>query len=507
MLSTDTRNNARNNARKTTANNTTDPLYRQVARELIADIEAGVYPVGHKVPSVRRLSKTREVSISTVSQAYSWLEDQGWLMARPQSGYYVRSCFSPVPREQVADALPPASQGEAPAEFTKAGLITDMLGQINRSSQINLGAAIPAPEVLPLRQLQTHINKVSRFHTAAVLDYQFSPGLEALRRQMAARMRDVGVRCLASDIIITNGCAEALTLCLRATMRAGDLLAVESPCYYGVLQVAGLLGLKIIEIPTDPQTGISVEALQLALEQWPVKMVAVNSRYSNPTGSVIPQDNQKMLLRLAEQYDIGIIEDDVYGELGYPGTAGDQPFNTVLKTFDRDGRVLYCSSFSKTLSAGLRVGWCIPGRWYRQVCEQQTFTTFSAPSLSQYAVSSYLQNGQYDRHLRQLRPKMAEYTRRMLDAVHRYFPPGTKVTEPRGGFILWLALPPPVDATELYHAAARQSVAIVPGGLFSNTGHFDHCIRINTSLPWNKDIDRALQTLATLTAKQLDNAS
>lgn len=484
---------------------TTGPLYRQIAGELIADIEAGVYPVGQKVPSVRRLSKSRSVSISTVTQAYSWLEDQGWLMARPQSGYYVRSCFRPAGNDRLPEALPPASRGEKPAEFTKAGLITDMLAQINRASQINLGAAIPAAQLLPLRQLQTHINKVSRFHTAEVLDYQFSPGLETLRRQMAVRMRDVGVRCLAEDIIITNGCAEALTLCLRATMKAGDLLAVESPCYYGVLQVAGLLGLKIIEIPTDPQTGICIEALQLALEQWPVKMVAVNTRHSNPTGAVIPEARQRQLVALAERHDIGIIEDDVYGELGYPQTAADQPCNTVLKTFDRDGRVLYCSSFSKTLSAGLRVGWCIPGRWYRQVREQQTFTTFSAPSLSQYAVSSYLQNGQYDRHLRQLRPKMAEYTRRMLDAVHRYFPAGTRVSEPRGGFILWLALPEGVDTTGLYHAAAEQSIAIVPGGLFSNTEHFSHCIRINTSLPWNQETDRAVQTIAALADRQLNS--
>jgi len=485
------------------SNEKTEPLYRRIACELIADIEAGVYPVGQKIPSVRHMSKIRSVSISTVTQAYSWLEDQGWLMARPQSGYYVRSCFTPALAEREPGTLPPASRGGQPTEFTKSALINDMLGQINLPSQINLGAAIPDPKLMPLRQLQTHINKVSRFHTAEILDYQFAPGFEPLRRQLAARMRDVGVRCLADDIIITNGCAEALALVLRATMKAGELIAVESPCYYGLLQVAGLLGLKIIEIPTDPQHGMSLDALQLALQQWPVKMVAINSRYSNPTGAVLAENQQKKLLRLAEEFDIGIIEDDVYGELGHPGTGGEKPVNTVLKTFDRDGRVLYCSSFSKTLAAGLRVGWCIPGRWFQRVCEQQMFTTFSAPSVSQYAVSSYLENGQYDRHLRQLRPRVAEYMRRMLDAVHSYFPAGTQVTEPQGGFVLWLALPQPVDAKKLYHAASQRSVTIVPGGLFSNTRQFDHCIRLNSSLAWNSELDNALKILAQLTEEQL----
>ena len=480
-----------------------DHLYHRLARELITDIESGVYPVGEKIPSVRHMSTVRGVSISTVTQAYRWLEDQGWLLARPQSGYYVRSCFTPGLQERTPGTLPPTSRGGNPQEFTKSALINDMLGQITRPSQINLGAAIPAAELLPLRQLQTHINKVSRFHTAEVLDYQFSPGFTGLRRQLAARMRDVGVRCLADDIIITNGCAEALALVLRATMKAGELIAVESPCYYGLLQVAGLLGIKIIEIPTDPQHGMSPEALQLALQQWPVKMVAINSRYSNPTGAVLSESRQKKLLQLAQEYNIGIIEDDVYGELGHSAASGSETFNTVLKTFDRDGRVLYCSSFSKTLSAGLRVGWCIPGRWFQQVCEQQMFTTFSAPSISQYAVSSYLQNGQYDRHLRQIRPKVAEYMRRMLDAIHHYFPAGTRVTEPHGGFVLWVALPQQVDATQLYHEASQRSVTIVPGGLFSNSHHFDHCIRLNSSLPWNTDLDHALQTLAQLTDRQL----
>ncbi|ASP40445.1 GntR family transcriptional regulator [Bacterioplanes sanyensis] len=472
------------------------PLYEQIAEQLIEDIGSGVYGVGHKVPSVRHMSRHMGVSISTVTQAYAWLEDQGWLRARPQSGYYVRA------RQHFASergtATPPLSRGEQPAAFTKSERINNMLQRLNQPRQINLGAAIPDPAILPLRQLQTHINKVSRFNTRQIVAYQFAPGLEGLRQQIAVRMRDVGVRCHQDDVVITNGCAEAVTLGLRAATQPGDLIAVESPCYYGILQIAAMLGLKIIEIPTDPATGISLDALQLALHQWPIKLIALTARYANPTGSAIPSDKQRRLVELAKQHDVGILEDDIYGELGFPVHRDQAPLMSVLKSYDDDGRVMYCSSFSKTLAAGLRVGWCLPGRWYQQVIESQTFTTFSASSLCQHALYSYLQNGQYDRHLRQLRVRLADNSQRFLDAIARYFPADTRVSEPQGGFILWVCLPAGVSALTLYQLADEHSISIVPGDLFSNTDHFDECMRLNCAVNWNGEVENALATLGKL---------
>ncbi len=471
------------------------PLYEQLAHQLMEDIDAGVYSVGQRVPSVRHMSRHMGVSISTVTQAYAWLEDQGWLRARPQSGYFVRA------RQAMLPPSVPLASSEQPATFTKAELVNRMLARLNEPRQINFGAAVPTPDMLPLRPLQTHINKVSRFNTRQIVDYQFSPGLAELRQQIAIRMRDVDVRCHQDDIVITNGCAEAVTLCLRATMQPGDVIAVESPCYYGFLQIAGMLGLKIIEIPTDSNTGLSVEALEQALQQWPIKLIALTARYSNPTGASMPAEQQRRLVALARQYDIAVLEDDIYGELGFPGARQEPPLMSVLKSYDDDGRVLYCSSFSKTLAAGLRVGWCVPGRWYRQVIENQTFTTFSASSLSQHALCSYLQNGQYDRHLRQLRRRLADNCQQFLDGIARYLPGDTRVSEPKGGFILWLGLPPGVNAMELYHLAADHSISIVPGDLFSNSHHFEHCIRLNCAVNWNETKVQALQTLGQLVAQ------
>jgi len=475
------------------------PLYIQLAEQVADDIRNGVYSAGSKVPSVRKLASQRGVSISTVTQSYAWLEDQGWISAKPQSGYFVRSDVTPDMSQ-----VPPLSQGDEPGEVTKAEFINQMLARINQPAMVNLGAAIPHISWLPQRALQTHIQKVSRFQTADVLDYMFSPGLEELRSQIAVRMRDVGVRSTADDIVVTHGCAEALTLCLRAVTQPGDLVAVESPCYYGFLQIANMLGLKIIEIPTDPQTGISIDALKLALQQWPIKVIEVSSRFSNPTGSSIPAEKQQELVQLATEYQVPIIEDDIYGDIAFPTPKGKLPPPTsVLKTYDHEGWVLYCSSFSKTVAAGLRVGWCVPGRWRKQVMERQTFTTFSAASLSQYAMSSYLLNGHYDRHLRQFRAKAATNMQRFIQAIRQYFPSGTKINEPAGGFILWLCLPQGVSAMELHYEALKQSIVVVPGDLFSNTEHFSGYLRINTATPWSDEVEQALKTVGELVSRQM----
>lgn len=395
---------------------------------------------------------------------------------------------------------------EQPTEVTKSALITNMLAQLNRPSLINFGAAIPDSCFLPQRQLQRHIQQVSRFQTRQVLEYQFAPGFEGLRQQLAVRMSNAGIHCHSDDIIVTNGCAEAITLCLRAATQPGDLIAVESPCYYGFLQLASTIGLKVIEIPTDPETGISVEALQLALSQWPIRLISLTSRFSNPSGALIPTRRQQQLVELANRYDVGIIEDDIYGDIGFAETtaagrkqAQEDGSYSVAKAFDQDGRVMYCSSFSKTLSPGLRVGWCVPGRWYQDVIKEQTFTTFSSSSLSQRVVHSYLQNSHYDRHLRQLRRRVAGNLPQFVDAVEHYFPTETRINIPKGGYTLWVALPQNVHAERLYYLARERSISLVPGSLFTNSDQFDHCVRLNIAHPWTEQTHQALQTVGALT--------
>jgi DNA-binding transcriptional MocR family regulator len=462
-------------------------LYAKIADDLAQDIQQGQYAPGTKVPSVRHLSKLRGVSISTVNQAYALLEDRGFIRSKPQSGYFVR--------EGVCDPIlaPPMSAGTEPGIVGKSELISRMLSVVNTNSHINLGAAIPHLSFMPQRALQTHIQKVSRFQSQEALNYQFSPGLESLRKQIAVRMRAVGVRIHSDEVVITNGCSEALSLCLCSNTKPGDIVAVESPCYYGFLQLAKQFELKIIEIPTDPQSGISLEALDLALSQWPIKIVAVNSRYSNPTGAAFSSTKQHALFELAKRHDVKILEDDIYGEIGF-----EDSIQSVIKKFDSDGRVMYCSSYSKTVSPGLRVGWCIPGNSLQTVKKLQTFTTFGPATLSQLTMSSFLQTGHYDKHLRNLTHLCRDNIERITQAVHQYFPKGTKISQPKGGYILWVCLPFEVSAMDLQLKSLKEGINIAPGGLFSNSEHFNHYIRLNCALPWSEELRAAIKKLGTL---------
>lgn len=462
-------------------------LYQRIAHQLAEDIRQGVYRPGERVPSVRKMSMQLNVSHATVLQAYANLEDQGMIRARPQSGFYVH--HTPA----LTAPTPDIAQVERPTLVTRSSIINQVLSESRRDGLIPLGAAVPHVDYLPARALHQQLAKVTRFQSQRAFSYMFSPGYEPLRRQVAIRMRDAGVVVGPEEVVITHGCVDALQMSLRVLTKPGDLIAAESPSYYGLLQLADLLGLKVIEIPCDPDTGLSLEALQLAASQWPIKALVLTARLSNPLGGSIPDARQKQLLKLAANFDIQVVEDDIYGELLF-----DVGSVRALKSNDTEGRVIYCSSFSKTISPGVRIGWIIPGRYREEVQRLQTFSTHSACSVTQMAVSSYLENGGYDRHLRYIRHEYRKNISAVQLAVQRYFPEGTQMTRPTGGFILWVSLPARVNMKELHVQALERGISIAPGLIFSNTEQFNHCVRLNCGLPWSTEAERALKTLGEL---------
>ena len=470
-------------------------LYQRIAQQLAEDIRRGVYRPGERVPSVRKMSQQLSVSHATVLQAYANLEDQGMIRARPQSGFYVHQ--TPV----LTAPTPDIAQVERPTLVTRSSIINQVLSESRREGLIPLGAAVPHVDYLPVRALHQQLARVTRFQSPRAFSYMFSPGYEPLRRQVAIRMRDAGVVVDSGEIVITHGCVDALQMSLRVLTRPGDLIAAESPTYYGLLQLADLLGLKVIEIPSDPDTGMSLEALQLAAGQWPIKALVLTARLSNPLGVSMPDHRQKQLLSLAARFDIQIVEDDIYGELMF-----EQGQYKALKSNDRDGRVIYCSSFSKTLSPGVRIGWVIAGRHQPEIERLQTFSTHSACSVTQMGVAAYLENGGYDRHLRAIRQEYRKNLNAFQLAVQRYFPEGTQMTRPKGNFILWVSLPVRVNTQELHVRALAQGISIAPGLIFSNTEQFNHCIRLNCGLPWNNEAERALRTLGQLALELCQDA-
>jgi len=465
-------------------------LYQRIAQQLAEDIRRGVYQPGERVPSVRKMSAQLNVSHASVLQAYANLEDQGLIRARPQSGFYVHQ--TPA----LTAPTPNIARVERPGLVTRSSIINQILVESRRDGVFPLGAAVPHVDYLPVRALHQQLAKVTRFHSSRAFSYMFSPGFEPLRRQVAIRMRDAGVLVDPAEVVITHGCVDALQMSLRILTRPGDLIATESPTYYGLLQLADLLGLKVIEIPSDPSTGISLQALKLAATQWPIKALVLTARLSNPLGGSIPEERQKLLLRLAGEFDMQIIEDDIYGELMFePGPL------KALKSHDREGRVLYCSSFSKTLSPGVRIGWILAGKYQEEIQRLQMFSTHSACSVTQMGVAAYLENGGYDRHLRYIRQEYRKNLSAFQLAVQQYFPEGTQMTRPVGGFILWVSLPVRVNTKELHLRALQQSISIAPGPIFSNTEQFNHCIRLNCGMPWNPEAERALMTLGRLASQ------
>lgn len=365
---------------------------------------------------------------------------------------------------------------------------------------VPLATAIPHADYLPFRQIQQSTLWAARQGLEA-LDYAF-PGKESFRRQIAQRMAVVGVPVTPDEVLVTNGAQEAIILGLRAVTRPGDIVAVESPSFPGILQALDVVGLRAIEIPTHPADGLSLEGLQLALEQWPLKACVVVANHSNPMGARMPDEHKKQLVSMLAAAKVPLIEDDIYGDLYH---SGERP--KPAKAFDRTDNVIYCSSFSKTISPGLRLGWMLPGRYMADARQQKYFSNLATSSISQLAVAHFLEQGGYDRYLRSARQHYREATERMRAAVARSFPEGTAVSRPQGGFVLWVHLPDGLSGTRIYHRAREDNINVAPGLMFSISGKFDACLRLNCGNPWSERIEQAIARLGALAHEELGNYS
>ena len=463
-------------------------LYQSLADRLQILIRDQVYPVGSRLPGVRVLAAQQQVSVSTVVNACRELEQRGVLEARPRSGYYVRQ--PPVVRE--APRVTTASR--RPRRITGQERVLQVLQNVNNPSVVNLGAAVPAPEYMPVATMERMFHSVLREERRRCVGYAFPPGAPELCTQIARRL--AGLQCEVSpeDVLITNSCQESVAIALKLTTQPGDTVAIESPTYYGLLQVIDSLGLKALEIPTDPEAGISLEALTLALDRWNVSACVVVSNFSNPLGVRLSDSRKQALLALLSKHKVPLVEDDIYGDLPLSG-----PRPRPVKSWDKNGLVYYCSSSSKTLSAGLRVGWLVTPERHREKAQHLQFiNTVSVATPSQLVLARYLERGHYDRFLRQLCGEHARGVARMTERVTQLFPQQTRVSRPAGGFVLWVELPGEVDTTELMEKALEAGVSFAPGSLFSASGKFANCLRLNCAVKWDNRVEQALVTLSRL---------
>ena len=459
--------------------------YEKLAEEIAELIRSGVLAAGERVPSVRQASRSHGVSPSTVFQAYYLLEDRGLIQARARSGYFVREhAQRPLPEPE------PRSLSAQATEVDVSELVFSVLGSLKDPQTVPFGSAFPSPDLFPLARLARSMAHGLRTLSPHEVIADMTAGNPDLRRQIALRYMTSGVLLPMDELVITNGAMEALNLCLQSVTRPGDLVAIESPAFYACLQVLERLELRAVEIPVQPREGIDLAVLADSLERLPIRACWFMSSLQNPLGASMSEANKEALYALLQRHQVPLIEDDVYAELYY----GKQPPRPV-KSHDREGLVMHCGSFSKSLAPGYRVGWVAGGRFAESISRLKLMTTLSPSVPAQAAIADYLQHGGYDRHLRRLRHTLEMQQSAMLASAARHFPQQTRVTRPAGGYFLWFEFPKQVDSLQLFRLALAQGISLAPGPIFSASRRFGHCARLNHGHPWTAQSEEAMAVL------------
>jgi DNA-binding transcriptional MocR family regulator len=441
------------------------PLYQKIAAEVRQLIESRILKAGDRLPSLREMSRVKGTSIPTIAEAYRHLEDLDLIRVRPQSGYYVTG-----PERRPGPSRPPLP-APVPA--------MDRQYALDRALDNGFGnlfdAAIPDDLFIPVRPLGRILAGLLR-HDPGILGRSTSAwGDLDLRNQIARRLIDWNCHVDPEELVITNGGLEAIGLCLRVLTRPGDLVTVESPAYYGFLNLIDAFGLRVLEIPCDPAAGMDLDELRAALGKHPVKACLMSTSVSNPLGVTLSLARKRELLAILGQAGVPLIEDATFGDLHFGGPP------PAARSLDPDDQVLLCASMTKTLAPGFRLGWVNPGRHARQLSAMKRVTSGDQSMLLQRALAVYLETGGYERHLRRARHELQARMRLAIDTIQATFPAGTRLAQPSGGFLLWIELPGPIDLEALQEAARDGGLRIAPGVVFSALGHFRRHFRLNVA--------------------------
>ncbi|MEO8582653.1 MAG: PLP-dependent aminotransferase family protein [Flavitalea sp.] len=466
--------------------------YEKISKHIEYLITKQVFKLGDRIPSVREVSREQGVSMSTVLQAFYELESRSLIESRPNSGFYVS--FSPKNYPEIPSTSRP---GRGMKEYTANDILEETFENIQKKNFTHFSLGVPANELLPIAKLNKGVMKATRSLTGSGTSYEEINGNIHLRKQIARRAFTWQGKLSAADVITTSGCINALAYCLMALTSPGDTIAVESPVYFGILQLAASLKLKVVEVATNPVTGMELDAVKKLIQKTKIKACLLISNFNNPVGSCMPDEHKKEIVRLMEKFNVPIIEDDLYADTYF----GDKR-PVSCKTFDESGNVLWCSSMSKTLAPGYRAGWVAPGKYFRQVSHIKFVQSIACTTLTHEVVADFLENGRYENHLRNLRQTLRLNSMQFLRAVSEYFPEGTKVNRPSGGFFLWLEFPKKFDAVSLYEQALKHRISISPGKLFTLQNQFHNCIRLSYGMKWDPKLEQSLKVLGRLAKEE-----
>jgi DNA-binding transcriptional MocR family regulator len=467
-------------------------LYEELAGQVSALIQEGTLKPGERVPSVRQIVRERRVSPATAMRAYQLLETRGLIETRPRSGYYVSQ-----PREQRAPEPRRARTSPRTTRVDVSELVFQILDAARDRDVVPLGSAFPSPMLFPWPKLARYLGSGARHMDPWSTVESLPPGSAELRRQIARRYLKFGTKVSADEIIITCGALEALNISLQILTRPGDAVAVEAPAFYACLQAIEALGLKAVEIPTDPREGVDLGALSRAIDKHAIRACWLMTTFQNPLGATLPEAKKRELVQLLEKHAVPLIEDDVYAELYF---AEERP--RPAKAFETKGGVLHCGSFSKCLAPGYRLGWVAAGKFATDVQRRKITTSLSTSIRVQDGIAMLLRQDGYDAHLAKLRRTLAAQQASLLGALQKHFPNGYRVTRPNGGYFVWLELPRGVDSLEVHRLALEQGISVAPGPIFSPRREFRNCLRLNYGHPWTADFDRAMAKLARIVSEQ-----
>jgi DNA-binding transcriptional MocR family regulator len=463
-------------------------LYLKIASSLEQQINNDTLKVGDKLPSIRMICRQHGVSMSTAQFAYYELEAKSLIEPRPQSGFYVSNSF----RKKLA--MPDSSRPEnKPAAKTVTDIIENSFNNAGENNFIVFSRGVPATPLLPVAKLNKGLLQAIRNLPGGGTTYEPLQGNEKLRIQVAKWSFIWKGNLSEKDILTTAGCMSAISYCLMALTKRADTIAVESPCFYGILQLAQSLGLKILELPTNPQTGVDMESLKKIVQKTNLAACIFVSNFNNPFGSLMPEEHKKEAVKLLGKYNIPLIEDDIFGDIYF----GDKR-PTCCKSYDETGMVLLCSSYSKTLAPAFRVGWVAAGKFMNEVMKIKLFHNLSSTAVTHEAIGSFLEMGRYEAHLRKLRKTLYTNYLHYVRIIGECFPNGTRISRPQGGLSLWVELSKPIDTIELYNSAVSKKISFSPGSMFTLQKQFSNCMRLSYGLEWNEKTENGLKLLARL---------
>lgn len=375
----------------------------------------------------------------------------------------------------------------------ESSAIREILKVTERPEVISFAGGLPAPELFPVKEIRDAFCHVLGSGDPLILQYSTTEGFLPLREYIASKIQEKGARAGADNVLVTNGSQQALDLLAKLFINPGDVIIVEKPSYLGALQTFRSYQARFVAVPTDNE-GIDVEALESAIEKYRPKLIYLTPTFKNPTGVTLSLERRRAVAEMLGKYEVPLIEDDPYGELRYAGQS-----LPPIKSFDQSSRVIYLSTFSKTIVPGLRLGWVVAERdLIRKLVLAKQGTDLHTGTLVQRAVHRYLENSDLSGHIQVIREEYGRRRNVMLEEMKANFPGHISWTEPEGGMFLWVTLPDHFDTIQLLSRAIEENVAYVPGAPFYPNGGGLNTLRLNYSNSTPLQIREGTQRLGRL---------